>query len=341
MSRTGIDRDDDQGVLEQVGHSFAFHLDRDVGDARRLGVEDEDVPQHQLQGVQVRTLQVDQGIEVGIPLEDAVHQRDHRDHRLGQREDHRPEEPQITAAVDLGSFGQFVGDRCPEVGPGDDHLPNGNRLRQHHRPPGVQHAEVLDHHVQRDQPALKEHREQHQCHDHVAAHELLSRQRVGDHDGQGGADQRADDRVDQRVDIPADDLLIAQQRLVAGGREVDRPQVDLTRRNRRRTGERAGQDVEQRRDHDDQRHRKQDVDRDQEDPVDRGLLDPPRLLGSRRWHRIVVRVSPRTQRGHHSPLPLSRLATALTSTSRITLITELNRPIAVARLKSAFSRPVL
>ena len=47
-----------------------------------------------------------------------------------------------------------------EEGQRDDDLPDPDRLRDHHRPPGVQQAERLHHQVRRDQAAGEQHREE-------------------------------------------------------------------------------------------------------------------------------------------------------------------------------------
>src|SRR5690606_25281740 len=99
--------------------------------------------------------------------------------------------------------------------------------------------------------------------------------------------------------------------------------------------DRAHDDVPQRQEHDDEEDGEQDVHAHEEDPVADRLLDPCRQLPRPR------RAEQRFGCGHHSPRPVTRFAMMLTPTSSTRLMTELNRPMAVERLKSACCRPTL
>ncbi len=250
-------------------------------------------------------------------------------------------EPQVTAPVQLRGLDQLLRDRGPEVGPGDDDLPDPDRLRNDQRPPGVQQPDGLDHQVRRDQAAGEQHREEDQRHHDVPADQRPPRHRIGDRNRHRDADDRADDGVEQRVQIPLDDLRVLEHRVVPAQRELHRPEQHPPGRHRRRAAERAGHDVQQRQQDDRKEDRQQQVHTEQEDPIGPRLADPagPRRLA---LDPLARQRSHFTLSAHdHSPFPVIRLATVLTISSSTRLITELNSPTAVAMLKSAFSRPVL
>ncbi|WEJ32360.1 hypothetical protein [Devosia sp. SD17-2] len=215
----------------------------------RLGVEDQDVPQDQLQGMERVGAQVDQRIKIGVPLPDGVHQRDHRDHGLGQRDGDEQQEAQVAGAVDPRRLVQLLGDRIAEIGHGQNDLPDADRIGHDHRPRRVQHAHGPNDHIGRDQPSREQHGENDQLGDQPSAEKIHPRQGEGHGDGQHHAQGRAGRRIEQRVDEAADDLGIAQGDLIAAQGEVHRPEADPAGRDGCGTAERTRDDIDQRQQH--------------------------------------------------------------------------------------------
>ena len=135
--------DDDQGVLEQIGELLALHCWPSSMDAAGLGVENEDVAQHQLQRVEVRALQIDQRVEVGVPLAIAYMSAITAiiglasGSTIDQRK-RRSLQPSSSAASASSS-----GIADPEVRAGDDHLPDADGLRDDQCPRVSSMPEVL------------------------------------------------------------------------------------------------------------------------------------------------------------------------------------------------------
>ena len=103
-------RHHDGGVLQQVAQLLLFKLFGHVhGHARRI-VLDQDVLQHQLQGVQLVVVEVDQGVEKAVPVAHRVEQDVDGDDGRGQRDGDLEQELEIVAAVDAGALQQLAGD---------------------------------------------------------------------------------------------------------------------------------------------------------------------------------------------------------------------------------------
>src|SRR5699024_5764004 len=91
-------------------------------DVHHIGglVLQQDLAQHQLQGIQLPVGDVDHGGEVLVPPAYAVVQSDDRDDRDGQGQYDGQQQAEVGAAVHLGSLLQLQRDAGLEVGAHDD-----------------------------------------------------------------------------------------------------------------------------------------------------------------------------------------------------------------------------
>src|SRR5579885_617979 len=221
--RDGIDEqhrdrgDHDHGVTQQRVHG----LDTDDllhGAAARLEAiltHDEQAAQHQLQRIQRLVLQEDQRIEIGIPLAHRVQQEEHRDDRVRGRQDDPQQELQLRAAVQPRRIIELAGYRRLEEGLGQEDLEDAQRRGEDQRPARVEQAEVFDHQIERDQAAVEDEGEDQEPDPDLPPDEVLARERVGHHDGDGGADEAADEGVEYRIEEARHHQIVLEHGLIA------------------------------------------------------------------------------------------------------------------------------
>lgn len=154
-----------------MGPDRSLHVD---GHRRGVAVDDEYVAQHDLQRIERLVLQVEQRVEVLVPLSHRIEEAEHRDDGPAEREDEGEEEADIRAAVDGRRLVELVADVLLEEGARDDDVPHRDGVGQDDGPAAVVEAEVAHHQVERDRAAAEEHGEEDQLGDQVTAIELLA-----------------------------------------------------------------------------------------------------------------------------------------------------------------------
>src|SRR5262249_2434623 len=104
--------DDDQGVLEEVDQILAHELGLNVAGHVQVGlVLHSDRAQDELQLIEIPVRQVDQGVEVAVPVGDGVEEGVDGDNGTGEGQHDVPQEPEVAAAVELSRLQELIGER--------------------------------------------------------------------------------------------------------------------------------------------------------------------------------------------------------------------------------------
>lgn len=113
---------DNDAVLDLVGISLRVSSRVSSG-ARPTGkhlIRQQDVPQNNLQRLQVIIANIDQRRKEVIPMPDQIIEADHGDHRFRKRQRHLEEKGEVRAAVHDRRLVQFLRQRALEERPGDN-----------------------------------------------------------------------------------------------------------------------------------------------------------------------------------------------------------------------------
>ena len=89
----------------------------------------------------------------------------------------------------------------------NDDVPDGYGIRDNHDPERIQHAEVLDQQIRRNESSA-ENIVKTSAHDRISPDKILPGQRIGGKDGHREINERAKRRIYQRVGKAADDILV-------------------------------------------------------------------------------------------------------------------------------------
>jgi len=170
-------RDDDRRV---------FDRDPDIHPVARRGarhhvigaVGDQNLAQHELKREQLAVPQINQRIEIGVPMPDGVPQDHDRDDRHGEGNDDSHHNGPVVRAVDPRRFLQAHRNAL-ESGTHNDEVERIDRARQQQRPGRIQHAQIVDEQERRNQAAAEDHRNDDHEHNMIFKIDMRAREGIG------------------------------------------------------------------------------------------------------------------------------------------------------------------
>ena len=225
---------------------YGLHGIRRVGQLQlfRSGRGVDEVPQHLLQHLFGRRCDVEDHIEVGIPVSHCVKQGDSGDGRQGQRQNDTPQDTKVIGSVDICGFlktGRNAGEECLH----DDHIVGGNRAGQPDRPVCVHKAQTLDEHEVRDKSGAEQHGKRDQEEKYIASGQTRLGKRIRSANGNDHVDGGSDHGQDHRILHGVEYLRALNNLLVGIGGKLHRPNRNTVRDDRVFAGKRSGDDIEQ------------------------------------------------------------------------------------------------
>ncbi len=270
-------RDNDDGVPHQIGEPER-DLRRFAGPHARLHlIGDQDVAQHELQGMQVRIFQIDQSIEIRVPVTDGDPKPQHRDDRLGQGQHDLGEITEVAATVDLRRLPQVLGNARLKKRSSDDDIVHDHGKWEDHDQKRIVQMEIPDRQKGRDESAAEKHRKDEKQGKELPSDEILPRQRVRRRHVDDQADGRARYRIQYRVSVPDPNVFVLEQLFVAVQGKPLGNEPYLPVRHRRRIAEGSDDDKVKRIHQDDQKHGGKNVKQHFHHFVGRAVVD--RLRG--------------------------------------------------------------
>lgn len=245
----------DDAILDCGGDTLHFLNCVHIGDIGLHALTGkENLTQHHLQRILILLVEIDERIEISVPLSDRIIQRDDSDDRFAQRDDDADEKPAVGTAVQLCCFIQIDGDIAGEEGTGDDDVIHRDRAHQDHGPGRTKQPHVLDDQICWNQAAAEVHGEYIQEHQSLAADKIGSGEAVSGHDGGDGADDGGSDGIDNGIAIAVQNAVILQDAAIADKIDILGQQNHLTQGDGVGIGNRGDHDEIQGIEHNQQRN---------------------------------------------------------------------------------------
>lgn len=184
----GKDDDNDGGVLGL--HGFHGQLKEVAVALGHLVLSQyEKLDQIHLKGLKLNVGDVEEGVEIAVPVAHRVKESEHGHNGLGQGNHDLPEDGGFAGAIDGGGFHETLGD-AREEGAGKDHVEDADGAGENHGPAGVVEAQVFDEKKVGDHTAAEEGGEDDHHGDEVASPETFAGEGVGGHTGEDDVDER-------------------------------------------------------------------------------------------------------------------------------------------------------
>ncbi len=228
--------DDQKGQARHNNYRIANRLAQTLGPYRCLhirrhgrgvSVNDKDVTKHNLQRVQGLVLQVQECIEVLVPLPYCIEKRENRYNCPTQGEYKGEEEADIRASVYLSGLIQFIRDILLQECTGNDDIPYGYRIGEDDGEPGIIDTELAYHQVKRNDSTGEEHCEEDELGYKLPSIELFPGERIGDQHGEHYTDNRSGNHIVEAVHVSGSDLLVGKDGLVTYQVEVYRKEPNF------------------------------------------------------------------------------------------------------------------
>ena len=165
---------DDDAVLDQVAQALLEREGGGILDHISQRVLKQNIAQHQLQRIFLRRFQINQGIEVAVPVIDRIEEDHDGNDGLAQRKDHAEEKLRVAGAVKRGGFEEFIRDGLLEKRARDDEVPRADRDGQDQSPHGVVEIKRNHQKIGGDETAGKNHGEGDAHHEEIPPDEVFS-----------------------------------------------------------------------------------------------------------------------------------------------------------------------
>ncbi len=190
----------------------------------------QDVPQNNLQWLQIVIADIDQRGKEIVPMPDQIIETDHGDHRLRERQRHLEEKGEVRAAVHHRRLVQLLRQRAFEERPGDNQIEHVDAERDNEHPNRIRQMQILHQQVGRNKATVEEHRHHEQKHNDLPRPKLPPGQHIRGWQREQHVDQGAEQGVEHRIPVARPDPHILENFLVPEKADVFRKQPYLARR---------------------------------------------------------------------------------------------------------------
>lgn len=243
FNRTERNPVDEEALKEWINDKDGQHRDEDfggiecpVGQLRQATVlvlghrrwinRDDKLLDIRLEWIELFTGHEDQTVQEFIPVIHDTEQRDGRQHRHGQRDVDLEQDVPWSRAVDKGGFIQLLGQVAEEVHREDNIEDECLRAADQDKcPDAVQHVELFDRQIQRDQTTVEQHRENENPHEHIAPLEFSScpRERVRHEHNHDKIENNPEQHSLGRCPEGPEELIVIENLVICVEIEIDRP----------------------------------------------------------------------------------------------------------------------